>query len=134
MGLRAQLWDCSKGSNIETIQISQNMTLKMMVDAPWFVRNTDLHQHQKVKTAKKTQFSHIFSYPPKYEKRLRGYENVEAIQLHDNAEMKRRLKLFELDDDLRGSSAERLTSRMFCYCAKGKLSVNLLGLIIVVNK
>ncbi|RZF36671.1 hypothetical protein LSTR_LSTR012757 [Laodelphax striatellus] len=39
-----QLWGCTRPSNVEIIQRFQNKVLRSSVDAPWYVRNSDLHR------------------------------------------------------------------------------------------
>jgi hypothetical protein len=38
-----QLWGCASDSNIQVIQRYRNKLLKCTVNAPWYVRNSDLH-------------------------------------------------------------------------------------------
>jgi len=66
-----------------------------MVNAPWYVRNNDLHRDLQVNVVS----SEIQRFAQKYEERLHHHENVEAILLLDNAGILRRLqkkKSFEL--------------------------------------
>jgi hypothetical protein len=44
-----QLWECTKPSNTAIIQRFQNKVLRNIVDAPWYVRNADLHRDVKWK-------------------------------------------------------------------------------------
>jgi hypothetical protein len=46
----AQLWGCSKPSNINIIQRFQNKVLWAIVDAPWYVGNSDLHQDLNIES------------------------------------------------------------------------------------
>jgi hypothetical protein len=89
-----QIWGCTKPSNIEIIQQFQNKVLRNMVNAPWYIRNDDLHRDLLVDfvTIKIQRFAQ------KHEERLH-HENIEVIQLLDNMEIVRRLqrkKPFEL--------------------------------------
>jgi hypothetical protein len=43
-----QLWGCTKQSNIDIIQRFQNKVLRSMVNAPWYIRNNDLHRDLQV--------------------------------------------------------------------------------------
>lgn len=43
-----QLWVCTKKSNIKIIQTLQNKVLKCIVNAPWYIRNDDIHRYLKV--------------------------------------------------------------------------------------
>ena len=83
-----QLWGCTKPSNITIIQRFQNKILRDIVNAPWYVRNTDLHRdlNMKMFTAEIRRFA------SKHEERLLHHNNVEAIQLLDTREIQRRLK------------------------------------------
>jgi hypothetical protein len=66
-----------------------------MVNAPWYIRNNDLHRDLQVNAVS----SEIQRFAQKHEGRLHHYEKVEAILLLDNAGIVRRLqmkKLFEL--------------------------------------
>lgn len=83
-----QLWGCTKKSNMKIIQRFQNKVLRDIVNAPWYIRNDDLHKDLKMDTvAKVTQ-----KYAEAHEHRLHHHVNVEAIQLLDNTDKLRRLK------------------------------------------
>jgi len=83
-----QLWGCTKPSNIAIIQRFQNKVLRDIVNATWYVRNTDLHSdlNMEMVTAEIRRFAR------KHEERLLHHDNVKAIQLFDNSELQRRLK------------------------------------------
>jgi hypothetical protein len=82
------LWGYTKPSNTAIIQRFQNKVLRNTVDAPWYVRNADLHRDLKMDTVT----AEIRRYATKHEERLLHHANVEAIQLLDNSELLRRLK------------------------------------------
>jgi len=67
-----------------------------MVNAPWYIRNNDLHRIMQVDVVT----SEIQRFTQKHEGRLHHHENAEAIQLLDNTcTVRRRLqrkKPFEL--------------------------------------
>ena len=66
-----------------------------MVNAPWYVRNNDLHRDLQVNVVS----SEIQRFAQNHEGRLHHHENVQAILLLDNAGIVRRLqreKPFEL--------------------------------------
>jgi hypothetical protein len=84
----AQLWGCAKPSNIEIMQRFQNKVLRNIVNAPWYIRNKDLHRDLKMETVA----DEIKKMAQKHEVRLHGHPNIEAIQLLDNREATRRLK------------------------------------------
>ena len=63
--------------------------LRDIVNAPWYIRNTDLHRddlNMEMVTAVIRRFA------GKHEARLHQHVNVEAIQLLDNSALVRRLK------------------------------------------
>jgi hypothetical protein len=68
-----QLWGCTKPSNVDIIRF-QNKVLRNTVDAPWFVRNSDIHRELEVDVGRKIQ-----RFAQKHEERLHQHENVEAI-------------------------------------------------------
>jgi hypothetical protein len=66
-----------------------------MVNAPWYIRNNDLHRDLQVDVVS----SESQRVAQKHEERLHCHENIEAIQLLDNMCTVRRLqrkKPFEL--------------------------------------
>jgi len=66
-----------------------------MVDAPWYIRNNNLHRDLQVDVVT----SEIQRFAQKHEGRLHHHEKAEAIQLLDNMAIVRRLqrnKPFEL--------------------------------------
>jgi len=83
-----QLWGCTKQSNIDIIQRFQNKALRNIVNAPWYIRNKDLHRELEVDAVS----SEIQRFAQKHEERLHHHENVEAIQLLDNMDIVRRLE------------------------------------------
>jgi len=83
-----QLWGCTKPSNIAIIQRFKIKVLRDIVNAPWYVRNTDLHRDLKMEMVT----AEIRRFARKHEDKLLHHYNVEAIQLFDNSELQRRLK------------------------------------------
>lgn len=83
-----QLWGCTKDSNIKIIQTFQNKAQRAMVNAPWHVRNADVHRDLGIPLIKEE----IKKFAKKHESRLHHHENVEALQLLDNQHHIRRLK------------------------------------------
>lgn len=83
-----QLWGCAKKSNIEIIQRFQNKVLRNIVNAPWYVRNNELHKDLEVEFVSEE----IKKYAKSHEQRLLHHVNVEASQLLDNTQILRRLK------------------------------------------
>jgi hypothetical protein len=45
-----QLWSCASDSNIQVIQRYHNKVLKCIVNAPWYVRNSDLLRDLGIET------------------------------------------------------------------------------------
>lgn len=84
----AQLWGCTKHSNIAIIQRFQNKVLRGIVGAPWYIRNYDLHRDLKIEVVTST----IKKCAEAHERRLHHHVNVEAIQLLDLTDIERRLK------------------------------------------
>ena len=83
-----QLWGCAKDSNIKIIQTFQNKVLREMVNAPWYIRNTDIHRDLGIPTVKEE----IKRVARKHEERLHLHENAEILQLLENQHLFRRLK------------------------------------------
>lgn len=83
-----QLWGCIKESNMKSIQTFQNKVLRNIVNAPWYIRNRDLHRDLGVPYVS----SEIRRFAAKHEMRLHEHVNLEAIQLLDNHNQRRRLK------------------------------------------
>jgi hypothetical protein len=82
-----QLWGCTSQSNRNIIQRFQNRVLRDIVDAPWCIRNDNLHKDLTVETIN----SVIKKYVQLHEQRLHRHTNVEALQLLDNGDLVRRL-------------------------------------------
>ena len=80
------LWGCAKDSNIKIIQKFQNKVLREMVNAPWYIRNTDIHRDLGIPTEE------IKRVARKHEERLYLHENAEILQLLENQHLFRRLK------------------------------------------
>jgi hypothetical protein len=59
-----------------------------MVNAPWYIRNDDLHKDLLVDFVS----SEIKRFAQKHEERLHHHANIEAIQLLDNTDIVRRLQ------------------------------------------
>lgn len=83
-----QLWGCTKDCNINPIQTFQNKVLRNIVNAPWYVRNSDLHRDLGIPMVK----DEIKRFAGKHEARLHLHENAEVLQLLDNQHLVRRLK------------------------------------------
>jgi hypothetical protein len=90
---RIQLRGCASDSNIEAIQRYKNKVLRCIVNALWYVRNSDLHRDLRIETV-----THIFAkFANSHEKRLQDHINIEAsILLNVNIRRLKRKKPFEL--------------------------------------
>ncbi len=82
-----QLWGCTKESNYTCLQRFQNRVLRNIVNAPWYVRNEDLHRELEVKTVKEK----IKKDARSHEERLHKHPNVEVLLLLDNQNLVCRL-------------------------------------------
>ena len=88
-----ELWSTILGmhkrkKNINIIQCFQNKALRCIVNAPWYIRTSNLHHDAGVNTVKK-EFENIAT---KYNTRLRDHVNTEASSLGDPIGLERRLK------------------------------------------
>jgi hypothetical protein len=61
----------------------------VIVDAPWYIRNADLHRDLLMEMVT----NEIVKFAKKHEARLLHHVKVEAIQLLDNSELVRRLNV-----------------------------------------
>jgi uncharacterized protein YeeX (DUF496 family) len=72
------VWSISRySSNIQVIQRYQNKVLKYIVNAPWYVRNSDLHRDLGIKAVTDI----IVMFANSHEKRLQDHINSEASRL-----------------------------------------------------
>jgi hypothetical protein len=83
-----QLWGCASDSNIQVIQRYQNKVLKCIVNAPWYVQNSDLHRDLGIETV--TDITAKFANSR--EKRLQDHINIEASRLFNVNNITRQLK------------------------------------------
>lgn len=77
------------------IQRFQNKILRSIVNAPWYIRNDDIHKDLKIAPIAEE----IQRLARKHEERLHQHQNVEMLQILDNSQQVRRLnrvKPFEL--------------------------------------
>jgi hypothetical protein len=70
------------------IQRFQNKVLRDIVNAPWYIRNVDLHRDLNMEMV----MAVIRRFAQNHEARLHQHVNVEAIQLLDNSALVCRLK------------------------------------------
>ncbi|KAI5707647.1 hypothetical protein M8J77_006722 [Diaphorina citri] len=66
----------------------QNKVLRSIVDAPWYIRNDNLHRDLCVETVKEV----IQKAALAHQKRLQEHENIEVVHLLDVESLLRRLK------------------------------------------
>ncbi|KAI5720084.1 hypothetical protein M8J77_001627 [Diaphorina citri] len=83
-----QLWGCTCETTIYIIQRFQNKVLRSIVDAPWYIRNDNLHRDLCVETVKEV----IKKAALAHQKRLQEHENIEVVHLLDVESLLRRLK------------------------------------------
>ena len=86
-----QLWGAACNSNLDINQRFQSKTLRLMLDAPWYVTNAAIHIDFEMETVKKE----IERYSGNYEKRLRTHPNKLATDLLNTNLVVRRLKKFK---------------------------------------
>jgi hypothetical protein len=66
-----QLWGCASDSNIQVLQRYQKKVLKCIVNAPWYVRNSDLHRDLGIEIV-------TVKFANSHEKRLQDHTNIKA--------------------------------------------------------
>lgn len=83
-----QLWGCTKKTNVQIIQQFQNKVLRSVVNAPWYIRNSDLHRDLKMETVNEE----ISKCAVKHNQRLQQHGNMLIHHMLHNAVGIRRLK------------------------------------------
>lgn len=83
-----QICGCAKDVHINSFQTFQNKVLRNIVNAPWYVRNLDIHRDLKIPLVKDV----ISYYARKHRERLSQHVNAEAVQLIRNQGNTRRLR------------------------------------------
>ncbi|KAI5750924.1 hypothetical protein M8J77_002517 [Diaphorina citri] len=83
-----QLWGCTSPSNRLMIERFQNKVLRCIVDAPWYIRNDDLHRDLGVESVKEC----MKRFASAHQKRLEDHPNPEATHLLRVDDLFRRLK------------------------------------------
>ncbi|CAH2095610.1 unnamed protein product [Euphydryas editha] len=89
-----QIWGTACKSNIQIIQRAQNSMLRVIANAPWFVRNTEIHQHLSLPTV----IEEINRYNSKHRKRLLSHPNPIANSILTMKKVKRLKRANVLDD------------------------------------
>lgn len=82
-----QLWGTSKNSNIDILERYQSKTLRLITNAPWFVRNSTISRDLNIPSIKEE----ISRYSKNYLERLSNHPNPLAISLLNNQNETRRL-------------------------------------------
>ena len=72
-----QLWGCTKRTNVNTIQGFQNKVLRNIVNAPWYIRNKDIHRDLGIPLVA----DEIRKFAYKHQQRLIVHENEAASKL-----------------------------------------------------
>jgi hypothetical protein len=85
-----QLWGTASTSDIEILEHFQSKALRMIMDAPWYVRNTVIRRDLKIPTVKEE----ISPYSSQYSARLSAHSNnliVSLMEVPDNRQLRRHL-------------------------------------------
>lgn len=81
----APIWGIAAKANINILQRQQNLILRRITGAPWFLTNQCLHQDLNIPTVKET----IQHLTISYEKRLHQHVNTLAIRLLEEPALRR---------------------------------------------
>ena len=90
-----QLWGCTKKTNVQMLQTFQNKVLRGIVNAPWYIRNSDLHRDLQIDLVEDT----IKKYAMRHNERLQMHINPEiddVLNVRNNIRRLRRTKPHEL--------------------------------------
>lgn len=90
-----QLWGCTKKTNAEIIQKFQNKVLRGIINAPWYIRNSDLHRDLQIEMVTEVVRKQAVSH----NQRLQSHTNSEmetVLNVRDNVRRLRRTKPHEL--------------------------------------
>lgn len=82
-----QIWGCAKNNVIKIIQKFQNKVLRTILNAPWYVRNSDIHRDLKINTVEEE----IQAKANDHMQRLRIHTNEEIPVLLNTSVLVRRL-------------------------------------------
>jgi hypothetical protein len=91
-----ELWGCTKKTNVKIIQMFQNKVHRYIVDAPWYIRNDNLHRDLKMESVS----DEISIRARKYIQRLHLHENMDIqriVNVVDSAEARRLKRIKPLD-------------------------------------
>ena len=88
------LWGCTNKNNVKVIQSFQNKVLRTIVNAPWYIRNADLHRDLDIEEVSKE----ILKFAAAHDLRLRRHVNEQASSLVQSIGSERRLKRVRPND------------------------------------
>jgi hypothetical protein len=90
-----QLWGSASNSNLDILQRFQNNILRTVSNAPWFAKNSELHEYLNMPTIKEE----VNKYATKYKERLQTHTNQLARDLVTNNDISRlkRWQILQLD-------------------------------------
>jgi hypothetical protein len=80
-----QLWGSASNSNVEILERFQSKTLRMIVDAPWYVPNVILRQDLQIPSVKEE----IRRVSIQYSFHLQTHPNSLAVHLTERVEHRR---------------------------------------------
>lgn len=86
-----QLWRTASNSNLEIMQRFQSKTLRILLDAPWYVSNATIHRDLGINTVT----NEIQRSSERYEGRIQTHSNELARAVLDPNQITRRLKRFK---------------------------------------
>lgn len=89
-----QIWGCTKMTNTKIIQTFQNKVLRGIVNAPWYIRNNDLHRDLGIEFVT----DEIKKYAVKHDTRLQTHVNAEmhnVLNIDNNIRRLSRIKPYE---------------------------------------
>ena len=89
-----QLWGTSSDSNIEILRRYQSKTLRLITNAPWFIKNNAILNDLGIASIK----DEINKFSERYLNRLSYHSNTLAINLLNDEEEVRRLKRIHVLD------------------------------------
>lgn len=83
-----ELWGCTKPSNMTLLQTFQNKTLRAIVNAPWYIRNSDIHRDLGIATVS----DEVANFARKLYTRIHVHCNNEIVRSLDVTNLERRLQ------------------------------------------
>ena len=83
-----QLWGCAKKTTTQMIQRFQNKVLRGIVNAPWYIRNDNLHRDLQMEYVSEE----IKNYANKHIQRIYQHQNADIRRMFDTNNVVRRLQ------------------------------------------